>query len=235
MADDNATTHRCCAKCAQHLPIDQFRFSGGKLQSYCFPCERAYKREHYLKNRDHIKQKAREWVKANTERKAAADRAYYDKNKERLAAQNSEYQKKHRKHLNQKYREWRNRNIEKVRAAEQRYRDRNRAACNERINYWRVNNPEKVQRNRLARIAAQKGAGGRYSAEDIQRLYASQKGKCACCRKPLNGKYHQDHITPLSAGGDNTIHNIQLLCPSCNWRKGARDPVKFMQSRGFLL
>jgi 5-methylcytosine-specific restriction endonuclease McrA len=33
---------------------------------------------------------------------------------------------------------------------------------------------------------------------------------------------HVDHVHPLSKGGKSTPENLQLLCPGCNTRKGAR-------------
>ena len=33
---------------------------------------------------------------------------------------------------------------------------------------------------------------------------------------------HLDHIKPRSRGGADTAENLQILCPSCNFRKGAR-------------
>jgi 5-methylcytosine-specific restriction endonuclease McrA len=33
---------------------------------------------------------------------------------------------------------------------------------------------------------------------------------------------HLDHIVPRARGGADTAENLQLLCPPCNWRKGAR-------------
>src|SRR5262249_2701276 len=36
------------------------------------------------------------------------------------------------------------------------------------------------------------------------------------------GKYSPDHIVALSRGGQNTISNIQPLCPRCNEAKQAK-------------
>ena len=34
--------------------------------------------------------------------------------------------------------------------------------------------------------------------------------------------YHVDHIRALADGGANDRTNLQLLCPTCNIKKGAR-------------
>lgn len=70
---------------------------------------------------------------------------------------------------------------------------------------------------------------------DIDRLYINQRGKCIVCKKLLRNSYHIDHIMPIARGGIHSIENLQLLCASCNISKNARDPIEFMQSRGFLL
>ena len=44
-----------------------------------------------------------------------------------------------------------------------------------------------------------------------------------------------DHIVPLALGGLNKDENIQLLRAVCNLNKGRKNPIAFMQERGFLL
>jgi len=62
-----------------------------------------------------------------------------------------------------------------------------------------------------------------------------QRWKCAICGVGIQKKYHLDHVTPLALGGTNAGNNFQLLCPPCNRMKGAKHPVDFMRSLGFLL
>lgn len=76
---------------------------------------------------------------------------------------------------------------------------------------------------------------GRLPYGTIPTLYKKQKGKCAHCAAALNAKYHADHIMPLARGGKHEALNIQLLCPTCNLRKGAKDPIRFANEAGRLL
>ena len=46
-------------------------------------------------------------------------------------------------------------------------------------------------------------------------------GKCECC---LEGKkYDIDHVRPLSNGGTNELHNLQVLCKACHQDKTANE------------
>ena len=46
-------------------------------------------------------------------------------------------------------------------------------------------------------------------------------GQCRQCGS--NKELHFDHVIPWSKGGPSTVGNIQLLCGTCNRRKGADD------------
>ena len=104
-----------------------------------------------------------------------------------------------------------------------------------RMREWAARNPELVRINRHERRARQHRAAGSHSVADIKWLYASQNGLCVVCRRKLGKGYHVDHIVPLVGGGTNDRRNLQILCEPCNRSKHAKDPITFMQSRGFLL
>lgn len=104
-----------------------------------------------------------------------------------------------------------------------------------RIRDWRKRNPEKVRlqtRKRRARIS---GNGGNHTVEDINNLMQSQTGKCAECKRSIRKKFKVDHIMPLSLGGTDDRANLQLLCPTCNRRKWARDPFEWARLNGRLI
>lgn len=47
--------------------------------------------------------------------------------------------------------------------------------------------------------------------------------RCAYCGKKRNKPIHQDHVIPLSKGGEYTKHNIIPACYKCNSRKANKD------------
>ena len=54
-------------------------------------------------------------------------------------------------------------------------------------------------------------------------VYERQQGLCPNCGKHFElGEMHADHILPWSKGGHTVEANCQLLCRTCNLRKGAR-------------
>jgi 5-methylcytosine-specific restriction endonuclease McrA len=86
-----------------------------------------------------------------------------------------------------------------------------------------------------ARRARRAGAEGFHTAQEIELLLGLQRHRCAFCLGSLRGGHHADHIMPLVLGGTDLISNIQMLCPTCNLRKGPKHPVAFAQMHGRLL
>lgn len=146
------------------------------------------------------------------------------------------------------------RNPEKSKAAREKWMvanpDKAKAGLKARKKRWRKAHPEKVKAQHkkwrdanpsAIRIiwsnkrANRRAKGGALSKDLVERLFNLQKGKCPCCGKPLGDDFNLDHRVPLAIGGANEDRNIQLLRRKCNNEKGAKHPVDFMQSRGFLL
>lgn len=54
-------------------------------------------------------------------------------------------------------------------------------------------------------------------------IYKAYNGKCCRCGKELETwEMTIDHILPISRGGTSDIDNLQLMCKSCNSKKGTR-------------
>lgn len=182
----------------------------------------AYRRRHRAENYEAIR---------------AKERAESDASKERAAkwrAENAEKSKAYFKARYEQQKEVGARATPEAKAKAAAYYAANRARLLEQHSAYKKVNPHLVRnmaRTRRAKIA---GTGGVLSADIEQRLLGLQRGKCANCRKKLK-RHHVDHIVPIAKGGANVDCNAQLLCPTCNLKKHAKDPVAFAQEQGRLL
>ena len=67
-----------------------------------------------------------------------------------------------------------------------------------------------------------------FSADLKRELHKAQGGKCMYCgRKPGIDLMDVDHKNPMAKGGSDQKRNLQLLCRSCNTRKGATTDRQF--------
>lgn len=155
--------------------------------------------------------------------------------KECRNACNKRYRAEHREAVSVRNKAYREANRETILARERAHVQANPDAYRARINEWHKRNRDKANvwvRNYRARL---KKASGSHTYADIQFLLKQQRGLCACCRVDIRKSFQVDHVIAVSMGGSNDKSNLQLLCKACNSVKRARDPVEFMQSRGFLL
>ena len=135
---------------------------------------------------------------------------------------------KNRDVVNRVSRAWNASNGAQKRALNAVYRSKNAAVINEKRRAQRAADPSIERVKTAKRRALKKQNGGVLSKDIVQRLLITQKGLCACCGTPLNGKFHLDHIMPLALGGANADFNVQLLTPSCNMRKHKLHPDVFL-------
>ena len=168
-------------------------------------------------------------------KKSASKCGYKPRCKACIQEESMSYYKDNRTRMNEYNKAWADANRDRNLEFKARYRDKNRDCIRQKSREYSAAHPE-IGRNSVLNYRARKAAAsGRLSNGLGNRLMSIQKGKCACCRKPISNGYHMDHIMPLKLGGTNTDDNIQLLCQTCNLQKSARHPVDFMQSKGFLI
>lgn len=162
--------------------------------------------EYYKANAIRIRENVKRWAKENPERLARTRKAYQEANRDALLKKKAEY------------------------------RSANRDLVREQSRQWYAENRDRIRPSRKAAKAVRRGAPGKITAAEVQEVVTLQKARCAVCGvKIMKGHWHLDHITPIAKGGTNSKTNVQALCPPCNLSKSAKDPIEFMQSRGFLL
>lgn len=94
---------------------------------------------------------------------------------------------------------------------------------------YQRNNPEKVVVRQERRRARKLHAEGQHSFDDWMSRLAEFNYACAYCLRRIPNSLEQEHMTPLSSGGDNSISNIVPACRSCNASKGARTHVMWLR------
>ncbi len=71
----------------------------------------------------------------------------------------------------------------------------------------------------------------RMGADIRKDLYRRQRGRCMYCgSRQRMDLMDIDHKVPLARGGSNQRNNLQLLCRTCNLRKGARTDREFRRA-----
>jgi 5-methylcytosine-specific restriction endonuclease McrA len=175
-----------------------------------------YRAEHVDKHR----QASKSWRLSNPDRKNFHAATYRERNRETIRLRQSAY---------------RIANPDKIRESVSAWYQENAEYARGRASQWSKNNPESVNAAAARRKAIKLGSLEHHTGSDLASLLKKQNGKCANCRVSLKNGKHADHIMPLSRGGSNGIKNIQFLCPPCNLRKSAKDPVVWALQQGRLI
>ena len=216
-----------CSKCKIEKPVIDFSknsTSKDGLRPDCKTCRAIESRIYYQKNIAERRAKNKEYTANNKEKIKAYQVSYREKNPEKVKESVKKSYLKNKEKILEYSRQWREKNREKWREYSKKSRDKN---------------PDLALSSNRKRRAAKHGADGRHSKNDIANLFKRQRGLCAYCKIKLKesgpDKMHIDHIQPLSRGGSDWPHNLQLLCRKCNLTKHATDPFVFAQRRGMLV
>lgn len=79
----------------------------------------------------------------------------------------------------------------------------------------------KCMKRRSQNISSRRGGVGGVTPTDLLELLERQAYRCAITSDELTvDNVAADHIVPVSRGGDNSIHNIQLVTKQANRMKG---------------
>lgn len=202
---------KTCSRCGSE-------FDANRKHAWCKPCAAAYLREFRKKNPGYDKREGRLYTKCS-----GCGVEIPPSTGHRCDECNNKQQKLLRAKIPDRIRE----------VDRQRYeRDKEK-----RLAYWQSTRPQQAARQRERYQAnpeyykakehnyrtRKKGNGGVVTASELRALVESCGGRCAHCGIVTSGRNQTiDHIHPVVLGGSSSIDNLQVLCRSCNSRKGAR-------------
>jgi 5-methylcytosine-specific restriction endonuclease McrA len=203
---------------------------------------RAYKKEWARKNRKPLTEEQkdkraeyhRKWRLENAEKVKSNKKEYYEKDRERLKSRSREWHHANKERASKRGKDYRAIHDCELKFKAAAYREANRERLSESRRRRFREDPEYRSRV-LARAkntkAKRKGAEGKFTAEDVERIYQSQSGLCVGCGADLSASCQIDHKIPLSRGGSNWPSNLQLLCQPCNRSKGNKLPNEWADPR----
>lgn len=173
-------------------------------------------REYNLRRAAKKRADSQAWRAAHPEQARVASRDWGRKNPEGKRAHDAKYRESHREELRAK-----NRAIMLKRRAVPGYREAELA----RLQRWGEEHQDErrasVERRRSRKVHA---AINDFTVKQWRALCKAMGYRCAYCGEKFPYKeLTEEHITPLSKGGNHTLSNILPACRSCNCRKGPRD------------
>lgn len=226
----------------------RYRYKHGRCRCVaCRAAESECSRRYYQENRDRVSESQRLYREANREVVAEKNRRWRDANSEhrrryrqdnpkKAVAYQRRYYEANRTSIAEYHRQWHEENREERAEYARLYQAKHRRKTAERQRRYRATHlAECVVRNR-SRDARKRGVSGAHTAADVRAQLKRQKGRCFWgrsvnpgCAVTLRHGYHVDHVIPLAGerATSNGPENIVLACPSCNLRKGVRDPMDF--------
>lgn len=127
--------------------------------------------------------------------------------------------------------EWYEKNRDKKLNSHKKYRSHNKEKINKKHAEYTKNNPEYAVKFRQTRRAKIKGLKATYTAEQWIECMNYFNHKCCYCG--AEDKLEQEHLIPVSKGGEYVNSNIIPACKRCNSSKNDKDFLTWYVKQSF--
>lgn len=135
-----------------------------------------------------------------------------------------------KEHSQKRSKKWLEKNRLKRNTYDRVYYVNNRKSKLTKVNIYRINNKDKARARKKKWYALKNGAViSNFTAIQWREMQEHYNHRCVYCNKRSKGRLTQDHITPLSKGGNHTLSNVVPACQSCNSKKYVGPPLKPIQ------
>jgi len=97
---------------------------------------------------------------------------------------------------------------------------------------WYINKSPRQTAQSISNKASRFQRAMTFNYKDVHAKFGDHF-PCALTGRPIDFNkpetYEYDHIQPISRGGDNTLSNLQILCPEANQAKGRLTDQEFIE------
>jgi hypothetical protein len=155
------------------------------------------------------------------EKKKAADKAYRELNRERIAATKKAWRDRNRERRATTDKAWRERNRERKAAIDNAWRERNRERMATTVKAWAERNRERVVEYNRRRRCRVRNSSIHLTANENQQLLILERTRQELQRE-TGREYHIDHILPIVHGGIHHPINLRILEGEENLSKKAK-------------
>ena len=180
--------------------------------------------EDKMSSRNRSPEKHREYMASWHDKNKDFELLYRKENVEMIRQNSVKWAKENPEKCSENARLWRFKNIDRADENRRKWRRENPERMAFLSKRWRENNPEKQRTIMFNRNSASRGVRLAVKHGLLEEMMNSQSSECAYCKINISDEFHVDHLVPISKGGGNLPQNLQLLCPTCNLRKGAMMP-----------
>lgn len=136
---------KICKKCGRELPISQFykrKRNKDGLQIYCKECEKQYRKQYYIENKEVLAEKKKQYYTENKETIAERNKRWYADNKEVMAEYQKQYRQKNKKAIAEKMKQymkqWYAENKKAIAEQNKRWRTENKERRKQYMKQWRT-------------------------------------------------------------------------------------------------
>lgn len=188
----------------------------------CVLCLEHYKQEYYLKNKERIQERDRNYHLANREKRVQYLRDYKAQNPEKVKQINKNYREKNRDKLKKACADWYKTNRDYAIQQQKQYR---------KIHADHLRESGQIK-SRRRRAIKRNNHHLSISKPQIQTRFQEFQNTCAYCKKPE--RLTVDHFIPIVLGGSDVLGNLVPACTRCNFSKQGRDPKEWFTSQDFF-
>jgi len=138
---------------------------------------------------------------------------------------NPKYYENNKESAKEKAKEYRDNNKEKVKKSKKHYRITHLEEERENKRLYLINNRDKINLLNQKRKARKRNLISNLTVDQWNKVKSDFNDRCAYCGEEL--PLAQEHVIPLSKGGEYTVNNIIPSCKSCNSSKHDKDFFKW--------